>query len=109
MGTENKAADGRDGMPLRAHVANGQLVISIGIDTLTWAFHHGESNNPFDDESNKFLQQLTIKNPLVFAEDVCLAMNDEAEDGSTPLTRFLDKMMESAVEQGSLGIADPED
>jgi hypothetical protein len=106
---EEKPNDGRDGMPLRAEVEDGRLVISIGVETLAFAFEHGEGNNPFDEAANDFKREATIADPLEFAKDVCRAMNDEGEDGSTPLTRFLDSMMNEAVEQGSLGVADPDD
>jgi hypothetical protein len=98
-----------DGMPLRATVEGGRLVISIGVDTLAFAFENGEENNPFNEQANDFERQLRIADPLQFAEDVCRELNDEAEDGSTPFTRFFDSMMEAAVENGSLGIEDSDE
>lgn len=103
------ASDGREGMPLRAVVKNGRLYVSIGIATLAFAFENSEDNNPYDEPSGDYIQKIQVSDRRQFAEDVCLAMNDEAEDGSTPLTRFLDSMMNTAVEQGSLGILDPDE
>lgn len=97
-------SDGREGMPLRAIAKGGALRISIGASTLAFAFDNSEDNNPYNDETDTFDRTYIVKRPFVFARDVCYAMNDEAEDGSTPLTRFLDKMMQSAVEQGSDGV-----
>ena len=103
------SGDGREGMPLRALVQDGNLVISIGIRTLAFAFENGEGNNPYDEASGEFKREFQIANPLQFAEDVCHEINDEGEDGSTPLTQFLDSMMDRAIENGSFGILDPED
>jgi hypothetical protein len=101
--------DGRDGMPLRAAIEDDQLVIRIGINTLTFAFENGEGNNPYNDSSGDFERSFTVADPLQFARDVCYEINHEAENGSTPLTRFLDHMMDDAVNNGSLGILDPDD
>jgi hypothetical protein len=35
-------------------------------------------------------------------------MEDEAEDGSSPLTRFLDKVMLAAIDAGSAGVEELE-
>lgn len=105
---QSNAERGADEMPLRAEVEDGRLVISIGVETLTWAFHHSEGNNPYNEDSGKYERTYTVERPADFAKDVCHVMNDEGEDGSTPLTRFLDSMMDEAVNQGSMAIADPE-
>lgn len=101
--------DGREGMPLRAVVESDHLVIRISIPTLAVAFEHGESNNPYDESSGEFKRQFQIADQIQFAKDVCRELNREGEDGSTPLTRFLDSMMGKAIDNGSLGILDPED
>jgi len=100
---------GKDGMPPKAEVKANHLCLGIGISTLAWAFEHGENNNPYNESTHDFKQRYRISDLLQFANDVCHEMNDEGEDGSTPLTRFLDSMMDRAVEQGSLGIHDPDD
>lgn len=93
-------SDGREGMPLKAEVKDGQLVIAIGIDTLTWAFEHNEDNNPYSEESGDYEQRHSICDKLLFANDVCHEINSEDDDGSSPLTRFLDSMMQLAANQG---------
>ena len=84
----------------------GHLNLSIGIRTLAFAFENSEANNPFDEDFCDTKRQFSISDPLQFAEDVKHEMSREGEDGSTPLTRFLDLMMDEAVSQGSLGIHD---
>jgi hypothetical protein len=109
MPSDSIKDDGRDGMPLRAEVKDGCLYIAIGEKTLAFAFENSDFNNPFDDALGDFEKTCHVSDPAQFAEDVCLELNREDEDGSTPLTRFLDSMMQEAFYQGSLGIHDPEE
>lgn len=76
--------------PLECKVENDQLIISIGVDTLAFA----------DTERTG----LKILNPLEYAKDVANSMADEDDIGATPLTRFIDKMMQSAVDNGSMWV-----
>jgi len=94
--------------PLNAEVDEGKLSIEIGISTLQFAFENGEENNPYDDNLCDTVRTYSICDAQQFAKDVCRAMNDEAEDGSTPLTRFLYSMMQEAINQGTMGINDPD-
>ena len=103
-----RRGDGREGMPLRAAVENNQLSFAVGVRTLAFAFENSEENNPYDEEFCDTKRQFSISEPWRFAKDVCHELNREGEDGSTPLTRFLDSMMGEAVNQGSLGIHDPD-
>ena len=95
-------------MPLRAEVKDSTLTMEIGAATLKFAFENGEGNNSYSDEVRDFRRKFSISDAAQFAKDICAAMNAEGEDGSTPLTRFLDQMMSEAIEQGSLGIHDPD-
>ena len=106
---DSAVPDGREGMPLRAIVENDQLSIAIGVLTLAFAFENSEENNPYDEDFCDTKRQLSISDPSRFAKDVCHELNREGEDGSTPFTRFLDSMMGEAVNQGSLGIHDPDE
>lgn len=90
--------------PLRFRISEGMLQIEIGIERLADAFHRDERNNPFVDELNDFRQDLKVIDVVEFAKDVRNAMCDEAEDGSTPFTRFLDQMMWYAVDDGCMGV-----
>lgn len=77
---------------------DGKLRIEVGIETLAHAAVHSDfCTNP-------------IRSPYVgakitsargFAADVRAALVDEAEDGSTLVTRMLDQAFEQAIEQGS--------
>lgn len=91
--------------PLEVRVTDdGLLTISIGIGTLAYAFENNEENNPFVESAGEFIQTYQVANPLEFARDVRIAMLREKEDGSNPLTVFLDKVCWDAVEDGSGGI-----
>ena len=47
--------------------------------------------------------------PETFSKDVMYELQEEGEDGSTPLTRLLDKMCFAALEHGSEGCFYQED
>jgi hypothetical protein len=94
--------------PLEVEVVAGRLVISIGIDTVAFAANHHEDFTPYDDEFGDYVQRWRVVENGEFAVEVARQMKDEAEDGSTPVTRFLDKMFVAAVEDGCLGIEECE-
>ena len=104
--------------PLQTKIENGQLVISIGINTLAYCAEF-EGREPFwkyDDDKNDFVQVYKIIDSKGWAEDLVRELNREEEDGSTPLTDLLDKMSENALDDGSLSVwcsgddpSDPED
>jgi hypothetical protein len=90
--------------PLKVRVTRGGLEISIGIETLAWAFERTPYAQPYSDEHSNYRQRLRVSDPLEFAHDVRRALTDEEADGSTPLSDLLDKMCEAAAEGGSLGV-----
>jgi hypothetical protein len=99
--------------PLTIKIENGLFTIQIGIDTLAWAFDHLDSNNPykeigpedeFGDRDWDFVQEYKVVDSEEFAKDVARIMQREEEDGSTPLSNFLDKMCNAAVDYGSIGV-----
>jgi hypothetical protein len=99
---------------LRIAVKNGELTISVGVETLAWAFERLPENQPYneqrgetDDDSPEFLQSLLITNPGGFAVDVKRAMKNEEEDGATELFKFLDNMCQAAVDDGSQFVDEP--
>jgi len=91
------------GRPLAVRVAGGKLVIEIGIHTLAHAASYADWANPFDEARDDYIRTFAITDAVEFAKDVQHAMLDEREDGSTPLSDFLDKAMEAALDDGSLG------
>lgn len=92
------------GKPLAVKVTSGKLVIDIGIHVLAHATAYADWANPFDEEHDDYLRDFAIIDPQELAEDVKNAMLREREDGSTPLSDFLDAMTQAAIDDGTLGI-----
>lgn len=90
------------GRGLEVKIERGALVIRIGAETLAHACSYSDWANPFDEAKDDYIRTFAITDPKVFADDVRHAMLDEREDGSTPLSDFLDKMTEAAVDDGSM-------
>lgn len=84
------------------------LVIRIGIETLAFAAEDREPFNIFDEDINEFVQKIKVINDLGWAKDICQALTDEEEDGSSPLTNLLDAAFQTAVDQGSINVWDPD-
>lgn len=75
--------------PLTVKVVDDQLVISIGVSTLSFALQHGEGwVGAVIDERG-------------FAEDVVCELEQESETGLTPVQRILDEAANRAAEGGS--------
>jgi hypothetical protein len=95
--------------PLEVSVDGEELVIRIGVDVVAFAANESDDFKPYDLETGDWVQKFKVTDPLEFSRDVKRAMLDEGEDGSTPLSRFLDKMNVAALEDGSTGIDFSED
>lgn len=95
--------------PLRVSVSRGVLTIEIGVDTLASAYlrsdHAWSCANPKSTDGWKPEDVFRIK-ATAFARDVKHELLDEAEDGSSPLTRAIDAACAEAVEQGSDAFVD---
>lgn len=76
-------------------------MIEIGVDTLAGAVRYAEWANPYDEHAQDYVRTFAIVDPAQFAKDVARAMQAEDEDGSSSLTRFLDKACEDALDDGS--------
>lgn len=92
------------GSPLTVKVEDGALVIRIGVQTLAHAVTYADWANPYDEKADDYLRDFAIVDAPQFAADVMHAMLDEREDGSTPLSDFLDKTSQAAIDEGSLGL-----
>lgn len=96
------------GRPLEVSANDGQLVIAIGVNTLAYAVAFADWANRWrdvqDDEPGDFIRTFAIIDAEQFAADVRAAMLREREDGSTPLSDFLDKMSEAALDDGSTAV-----
>jgi hypothetical protein len=90
--------------PLDVAIENDALVIRIGIGTLAHAVTYSDWANPWNEKEDDYIREFAIEDAHQFAKDVSRMMMDEAEDGSSPLTRFIDKASEDAVNDGSLGM-----
>lgn len=90
--------------PLEVAVEGGELVIRIGIGTLAWAADRQDEWSPYDDKRQQFVSAYRVSDRAKFAGDVKRELLREAEDGSSPLSRLLDKMSMAAVNDGSVGV-----
>lgn len=93
---------------LRVRIEGAELVLRIGLDDLRFVTEEDDNLHVYDPETGEFLGP-RVTDPSVFAEEVARAMNDEAEDGSTPATRFLDSSILLAIEDGATGVEMPEE
>ena len=96
------------GEPLAVNIERGALVIRVGANTMAHAMKFANWAIRFDETRNDYVQPFKVVDPTELTKDVIHAMLHEREDGSTPLSDFLDKMTEAAVEDGSLGVEEDE-
>lgn len=91
-----------DEVPMRCKVVGEHIEISIGIRALAFA----AENHPgfWDGESGLDVPNIKITDMQEFALAVADAINEEAEDGGTLLTRMLDDAIAKAVESGCEGV-----
>lgn len=90
--------------PLEAKIEKGAVVVRVGIQTLAHAATCSDWANPYEEATGDYIRNFAIVDAPQFAGDVIYEMCREREDGSTPLSDFLDKMSEEAVNQGGLGL-----
>jgi hypothetical protein len=83
---------------------DGALQIVIPLENLRFAAEHHPG---LDETADERVPTLKIIDLETLAKDVVLAINAEAEDGSTPLIRMFDAAIVEAVESGTEGI-DPD-
>ena len=84
--------------PLTFEVVGGQAIIRIGINTLAYCFETGEDNHSWDQEKHDYRRDWKVLDPTKFARGVLIGLQDEEEDGSTPVTRIFDAAFIRAVE-----------
>ena len=90
--------------PLKVRIERGALVVRIGIETLAHAVTYSDWANPYEEATGDYIRNFAIVDAPQFASDVIHEMLREREDGSTPLSDFVDRMSEKAIEDGSLGL-----
>ena len=84
--------------PLTIGVIDDKLVISIGLNILS----HVAENCPLLREVEG---EVKVEDLQSLAGDVIMALEDEQEDGTTPVHLLLDAAILAAYENGSLGFA----
>ena len=89
--------------PLRCKATGGDIEMTIGMATLCFA----AENHPdfWDGVSPASVPNIKITDVQEFALEVAREINRESEDGSTLLTRMLDKAIANAVENGCEGVS----
>lgn len=89
------------GQPLKATVADGRLIIEIGVEVLAHAVSYADWANQYDESRGDYFRTFAIADPNGFAADVVGELLREREDGSSLLTDLLDKASEAALDNGS--------
>lgn len=84
----------------KARIEDGMLVISVSISALSHAARHC----PYFDFCRETGGGVKITDEAAFAESVRRALNQEDEDGSTAVTRMLDKAFSKVVDNGDDGV-----
>ncbi len=88
--------------PLRCEAEATMLRMDIGADILRFA---AEQHPDFwDGERHWSEPSIKITDADIFAKEVAREINRENEDGSTLLTKMLDKAIRIAVENGCEGV-----
>jgi hypothetical protein len=103
--TDSASHDANDyDASLDVTIERDAVVIRIGVKTLAHACTYSDWANKWNDEEDDYIREFAIIDVRQFAKDIITEMLNEREDGSTPLSDFLDKVTEKAVNQGSLGL-----
>ncbi|MGH8083906.1 MAG: hypothetical protein ACREPV_01340 [Lysobacter sp.] len=85
---------------LACHLRDDALLIRLDVDTLCSA---ARGSDIFFDMAEGG-ERITITDPAAFAREVERALNDEDEQGNTPVSRMFDRAIEWVVEQGGDGL-----
>ena len=91
--------------PLDCEIKDKVLVIRVGVNVLADAAKWLPDQTGWDFYEGR----IKIRNRGVFAEDIVHALMREEEDGSSLLTKMLDRATEDAIGEGSLGLWFSED
>lgn len=81
---------------VEAKIEGDEIVIRLYIGNLPVIVSGGWACNA--------LPPLKVTDSGEFAKELCIALNAENEDGTTPIHRLIDKAVIAAIEQGALGI-----
>lgn len=92
--------------PLTVSIRDGQLRITVGIDTIKYAVEIDPSLSRYDDETGDFIEP-TLTDIDTFVVGMQRALEREDEQGSTLVHQILDQAALWAIEQGAEGIELP--
>lgn len=90
---------------LTVGIEGDEVVIRIGIDTLKYATENG-SGCDFETEDGE--NRYVVTNSEEWARSVVLALEQEEEDGTTPVHAMFEAAFVEALEQGFDGIEEKE-
>jgi hypothetical protein len=85
-----------------AIIEGGDIVIRVAIEALPNAVKYGSDLMAID-------PPLKITNAKVFAKELVSALNEEDEDGSTPIHKLFDQGVMDAAEAGAEGCESADD
>lgn len=80
-----------------AAVVDGTIIIRVPLDALAQIVEGGWAAGGYD-------TRFRVTDPSVFAKELCHALNDEDEIGTTPIHRLFDECILAAIDQGAEGI-----
>ena len=89
---------------LEVKIENEELVIRVGISTLCTAVRQCQVIDHAVMDADGDEGAVEITDEAVFAKEILHALEQEEEDGSTPVHRMLDAAANWAIEQGCEGI-----
>lgn len=81
----------------KAVIRNGQVVISIDVDALPLILSGSIA-------LNAVAGTFKVTDAAAFAKEVCLALNNEKEDGTTRVHMMFDSAFNHAIDQGCEGV-----
>ena len=87
----------RDYAPLEAMIVGDEIVIRLPIQNIPMALKIAQDMQTIGAECR-------ITDAKLFAADIVRALNDEDEEGTTPLMEVFDQAMEKAICDGAEGI-----
>ncbi|MFN3464449.1 MAG: hypothetical protein ACK4X1_10260 [Terricaulis sp.] len=93
------------GGPL-ASIEYGEIIIRVPISALPHAAKIAFEDANYDCNEISGETRMRVNDPALFAAGIVRALNEESEDGSTPVHLLLDRAVLVAAEQGSEGLAE---
>ncbi len=90
-----------DNLAGKAVIEKGAIVIRVTIDSLPMVAEGAWALGALD-------TRWKVTDAALFAQDLLLALNDEDEEGTTPIHKLFDAAINEALNQGAQGIEEHE-